>query len=72
MTKDVAISYLHSHIGDDEPVFILRGRDILAVSAIFHWADVAGRHMVRVEKIESALAVAGAFLRYQGPKQLPD
>lgn len=38
-------------IPDDEPVFILRGKDKLAVAAVRYWMDLAYRAKVNDEKM---------------------
>lgn len=72
MDKAAALNYLMYKVEEDEPVFILRGADVLAASTIFAWADNATLHRVAQPKIESAIQTAGEFLRYEGPKKLPD
>jgi hypothetical protein len=57
MTVSKAIAYLQvledQHKGD-EPVFILRGQDRLAVPVIFYWAQLAEKHGVKVSKYAGA------------------
>lgn len=72
MTKDKAISYLMYKVEEDEPVFILRGNDVLAVPTIFKWTDLAKDYHVPSKKIEGAIEAAGEFLRYDGIKKIPD
>lgn len=72
MDKETALKYLMYKVEEDEPVFILRGGDLLAVSTIFAWADNAKLHRVAQPKIESAIQTAGEFLRYEGSKKIPD
>lgn len=71
MLKNQAISVL-SLMPDDEPVFILRAQDVLAVPTIFKWVDLAKDYHVAHFKVENALEVAGEFLRYEGTKKIPD
>lgn len=72
MLKRQAILYILDCIKEDEPVFILRGGDVLAVPTVFKWADLAKDYHVNPEKIESAITVAGEFIRYSGEKKIPD
>ena len=43
---------------DDEPVFILRGQDMLADSLVATWAILASKHGCNREKITEALSLA--------------
>lgn len=72
MDKNTALNYLMYKVEEDEPVFILRGNDVLAVPTIFKWADLAKDYHVRQSKVESAITAAGEFLRYDGIKKIPD
>ena len=57
-------SYLN-RAADDEPVFILRGKDPIAVNAVRHWANEAefqGRH--KPEKIAEARVQADRMEKY--------
>lgn len=72
MDKTSAINYLMYKVEEEEPVFILRGGDVLAVPTIFKWVDLAKDYHVPNEKVEKALVVAGEFLRYTGEKKIPD
>lgn len=72
MTKQDAVEYLVEKVGWDEPVFILRGGDILAVPTIFKWAELAKDFRVPSKKVEGAIESAGEFLRYGGVKKIPD
>lgn len=40
MTREEAIKYLQEKVESDEPVFVLRGRDVLAPAAVEHWAGL--------------------------------
>ena len=72
MRRQDAIYYLIEKVNPQEPVFILRGGDDLAVATIFYWVDSAKIQRVSQPKIESAIETVGEFLRYEGPKKLPD
>ena len=73
MTKNQVIEYLVTKIEDDqEPLFLLRGRDLLARNTILLWCELAMREDVNQQKIDEARAVALAMAMYQFPKRLPD
>lgn len=73
MTKNQVIEYLVTNIKDDqEPLFLLRGRDLLARNTILLWCELAMREDVNQQKIDDARAVAMAMALYEGPKRLPD
>ena len=72
MDKQAAMNYLLYKVEEDEPVFILRGNDVLAVPTIFKWVDLAKDYHVPHAKVEGALTSAGEFLRYDGVKKIPD
>jgi hypothetical protein len=55
----------------NEPVFILRGRDMLAPAAVFAWARSAERHGVGLKKLAGAWDVAGKMLSWPG-RRMPD
>jgi hypothetical protein len=52
---------------DDEPVFILRGQDIIAYELVRRWADIAERHGCGADKIKEARNLASAM--YKWPTQ---
>ena len=57
-------------LGEDEPVFILRAQDRLAVSAIEMYKALAASHgSAVVETIEKEVE---AFRRWAGSKKIPD
>lgn len=72
MDKESAMKYLMYKVEEDEPVFILRAGDVIAVPTIFKWADLARDYHVPHKKIEGAIEAAGEFLRYTGEKKIPD
>lgn len=57
---------------DDEPIFVLRAQDILAPDCIIRWIEQCQAHGVNKEKIDDALTILGAMLRWKGRKKLPD
>ena len=72
MNKNQAIEYLVTKIHDeDEPLFILRGRDVCAPSAISAWVHAAKVSGVNHEKLDGALTVGLAMCRYE-KKKFPD
>lgn len=58
-------------IGDDEPVFVIRGRDVLASSAILHWAQGMAAFGGRADKVALAEECA-ALCRVQPFRRLAD
>lgn len=60
---------------DDEPVFVLVGKDAFAPSAIHTWITKVSEYAPgRGGKIDDANAVFGAILDWQGkhPTKIPD
>lgn len=73
MNKNQVIEYLVTKIEDEEePLFLLRARDVLASHAVFQWCEAAMRERVNQQKIDGARKVATAMSIYQGTKRLPD
>ena len=73
MNKNQAIEYLVTKIEDEEePLFLLRGRDTLASRTILAWCEHAKSFSVPQKKIESAVQVAIEMDMYLGPKRFPD
>jgi len=56
-------------IGEDEPVFILRGQDILAESGIEMYRLLAEAHGCRVA--EALTGEISSFRQWQGERRLP-
>ena len=50
---------------DDEPVFVLRGQDVLAPDIITHWADRAHAAGAPDEKVADAIMLAEAMREWQ-------
>lgn len=73
MTVGEAIHHLQSDSfkEDNEPVFILRGRDILAYQSVREWAMRAIEEGVNSEKVREALRVAAEISEWPN-KRLPD
>lgn len=71
MNKNEAIEFLITKLKQDEPVFILRGRDTLAVYTISRWIELARDNGVNQGKIDSAEKVFLEFFHYF-PIRLPD
>ena len=73
MNKNEVIEYLVTKIEDDEePLFLLRGRDLLASHTVLQWCEAAMREHVNQRKIDDARTVGLAMALYQGLKRLPD
>jgi hypothetical protein len=58
------------HVGDNEPIFILRAQDALAESAIQMYRLLAEAHGCSLGQVIQA--EVEAFKRWQGNKRLPD
>ncbi len=56
---------------DDEPLFVLCGRDMLAAEVVRFWAWRAKLFNVHQDKIEDALKLAERMENFQ-PKKKPD
>lgn len=56
---------------DDEPVFILRGQDMISPQLVEEWADIAEHHKCSADKVAEARALA---LKMRGwfPRKFPD
>ena len=73
MNKNEVIEYLVTKIEDEEePLFLLRGRDVLASHAVFQWCEAAKRSEVNDKKIQDARSVGLSMSLYKGPQRLPD
>lgn len=61
-------------IGEDEPVFLLRGKDITAPDAVRHWADLAEREGASDAIVRAAREQAHRMVLWQAihGKQVPD
>ena len=64
-------------IPDDEPVFLLRGQDICAPSAVLCWAAFAEHAGANPEIVQAAKDQAKAMIRWQtnirhGAAKVPD
>ncbi len=58
------------HIGDDEPVFILRAQDMLAEKSIENYKSMAAKRGSKI--VETIDKEIDAFKRWNGHKKLPD
>lgn len=75
MTREQAIEYLQTKIGEDEPVFILRARDRVAEKTIRQWAQNARDAGASHERFEGGMAVAlemGRWRAANGGGKVPD
>jgi hypothetical protein len=50
---------------DDEPIFVLCGRDRLALDAVRYWASIAREHGAPAEKFGDALELADRMEQWQ-------
>ena len=57
-------------IGEDEPVFILRAQDMLAISAIEIYRSLAESHGAPV--VETLQREINSFRAWDGQKKVPD
>lgn len=72
MTRKEALEMLITKIiEEDEPLFILRGRDPLAAIVVLRWVHEAKESGVNQEKIKKAEDVVLEMLSYPN-KKLPD
>jgi hypothetical protein len=56
---------------DDEPIFVLRGQDVLAPMVVEYWAELAAKLRVNPPKILEAYQCAQAMREYERRK-VPD
>lgn len=72
MNKNQVIEYLVTKIADeDEPLFLLRGRDVLASSTILAWCERAKQFGVPQKKIDEAISLSVSMILYP-TKKFPD
>ncbi len=64
-------SQVLANCDDDEPIFVLVGRDRFASMLVRMWAVMCRQHGVPEEKCAEAEEVAQAMDKWQ-PKSLPD
>lgn len=58
-------------VADDEPIFVLRGQDLLAPELVRRWAELAVCHGLSPEKFDKALKIAADMERWS-PRKYPD
>jgi len=58
-------------IADNEPIFVLRARDIIAPTLVRSWVRIASNMGVNQAKLDEALAVANEMEAYSTPR-VPD
>ena len=71
MTKHEALDYIEFKVRDDEEVFILKARDMLAVPTVFYWATLAEKHEVNLKKVRSAWECAEKMAGFTN-RRIPD
>lgn len=59
------------HIPDDEPIFVIRAQDPMAVQIVQAWADEAEKQGVAPKKLFSARNCAREMKEWK-PRKLPD
>ncbi len=52
-------------IPDDEPVFILRGKDLLAPETVYQWVRIAELNKVNADKVQRAREHMRAMTDFQ-------
>lgn len=57
--------------GEEEPVFVLRGGDLLAPGIVRQWVVEAYKHGLPIHKVEEAMALAEAMERWP-TRKYPD
>ena len=67
IARDSVLGKLH----DGEPIFVLRGQDILAADIIRRWADIASQEGISSEKYKHAQEKIADFEAWVG-RRLPD
>jgi len=70
MTAKEGVKYLLEKVPQDEPIFILRGRDTLAPSIVLQWSLQAQEAGVGVKKVGGAIKVATEMMVWK-EKRLP-
>lgn len=71
MNKTEALIYVTEKVRDDEEVFVLKARDVLAVPVVFYWAQLAEKHGVDLKKVRGAWDCAAKMLTFSG-RRIPD
>lgn len=54
-----------SRTGDDEPIFVIRARDIDGHKAVWDWCDRAKNRGVSNDKIDEAYIVADEMIKWK-------
>lgn len=71
LKSDESFQRLLDNTADDEPVFLLVGRDCLAATTVFGWAAKAEAIGVNPAKVAEADGCAEAMRLYR-PRKVPD
>ncbi|MCG8407781.1 MAG: hypothetical protein MI923_21485 [Phycisphaerales bacterium] len=58
-------------VADDEPIFVLRARDVIAPMAVEHWAEMAAKLQVNPQKVLEAYQCAESMRNWK-ERRLPD
>lgn len=66
------VSFEFGNVGEDEPVFVIRGRDILGIAALNAYRDIATMHKCPTSLFDSVHDAIDAFAEWPGEKRLPD
>jgi hypothetical protein len=57
---------------DNEPIFVLRAKDVLAPMVVRYWAELAAKMQVPTPKVLEAFHCAEAMQAWGGNKHVPD
>ena len=61
----------YEKVDDDEPIFVLRGQDVLAPMAVEAWAELAAKLQVNPQKILEAYQCAESMRQWK-IRRMPD
>ena len=62
----------HGDIHEDEPVFLLRARDVLAIETLTHYNEQCDRFGCASQFRGDVNCAIDRFTEFKGPKKLPD
>jgi hypothetical protein len=68
---DEQLHKLRAILEAGEPIFILRGQDVLAPECVRHWSARAARECVNPQKVGEAWAISNAMEAWNDQK-IPD
>lgn len=62
----------HGKFDDDEPVFVLRGQDVLALETLIHYREQADRFGCSAKFRDDVNREIGRFSSWSGVRTIPD